>query len=291
MSFWSRNKCVSCSSNDTKILKKILFKDSLVQNFLIKYYGTKVKEINFNSAYLEYLICEKCSMVWQKNILSDENMKFLYDELISADYSLQKRELGDYSKFRDYISLAQQPSYFFYKSRPRDIKVLDFGMGWGHYCMASKACGFDVFGCELSLKRIKFAKLNGIKTIDKPEQIEDKFFHYINTDQVFEHLDNPINIIQFFKRIIKDKGIIKISVPNSVSAIKKLKKDNWTPTKNPLHPLEHVNCYTNKSLINFAKINGFELIFPSKNSENSYQTFFKEIIKSKFTTSLFFQKT
>ena len=95
-------------------------------------------------------------------------------------------------------------------------------MGWGHYCIASKALGFDVHGCELSDVRIKFAQMNGVKIIKNINELEDNYFDFINSEQVFEHLSDPSVIMKEFQRILKNDGVINISVPNSVKSIKDL---------------------------------------------------------------------
>ena len=62
--------------------------------------------------------------------------------------------------------------YFYPNQKPRDVKVLDFGMGWGHYCIASNAVGFDVYGSELSDVRIKYAQNNGVKLIKNTKEMQ-----------------------------------------------------------------------------------------------------------------------
>ena len=39
-------------------------------------------------------------------------------------------------------------------------------MGWGHWSIAAKACGFNIYGAELSESRKSFAEKNGINVID-----------------------------------------------------------------------------------------------------------------------------
>ena len=163
-------------------------------------------------------------------------------------------------------------------------------MGWGHYCIASKALGFNVYGAELSQKRIDFAKTHGIKVIEDISLIKNNFFQFINTDQVIEHVSDPGAIIKDLKRILHDDGILKIAVPNSKKSLKTLGKTNWKPSKDALHPLEHINCFTNKTLLKLAENNGFIPFTPPKSNHLSCLKFFKELLKVRMATSLFFKK-
>ena len=288
--FISRNECISCKSKDIKILKSELFTSEIIFNYLQLFYGDNVKDLNLENQKLEYAVCLNCSMVWQKNVLNEEGLEYLYEILISAESSLNKRESGSYNHFSSYIESAKRVKYFFPYRKPRDIKVLDFGMGWGHYCIASKALGHDVYGCELSDVRIKFAQINGVKIIKNILEIEDNYFDFINTEQVFEHLADPSIIMKEFQRILKNDGIINISVPNSVKSIKDLNSSHWKPTNNSLQPLQHINSFTSQTLKNFALNNNFVNITPELNKQISIKTFLKEKIKSYISTSLYFKK-
>ena len=121
-------------------------------------------------------------------------------------------------------------------------------MGWGHYCIAANAVGFNTYGCELSEERIKYAKTKGVNIIKNTKEINDNFYDFINVEQVFEHLSNPVEILQELSRILKLGGILKISVPNSMHSIKNLRSGSWKPIKDSLEPLQHINSFTNQTL-------------------------------------------
>ncbi len=289
--FISRNECISCKSKNLKILNSEFFTSENIFNYLQLFYGDNVKDLNLENQKLEYAVCLNCSMVWQKNVLNEEGLEYLYEILIYAESSLNKRESGSYNHFYSYIENAKRVKYFYPDRKPRDIKVLDFGMGWGHYCIASKALGFDVYGCELSDVRIKFAQKNGVKIIKNIKECEDNYFDFINTEQVFEHLNDPSIIMKEFQRILKNSGIINISVPNSLKSIKGLNSPDWKPSNNSLQPLQHINSFTPQTLKSFASNNNFINITPEYNKQISIKTFFKEKIKSYISTSLYFKKS
>ena len=52
-------------------------------------------------------------MVWQKYILNKESLEYLYETLIPAEWSLNKREGGSYNQFSSYIEDAKRVKYFY----------------------------------------------------------------------------------------------------------------------------------------------------------------------------------
>jgi SAM-dependent methyltransferase len=141
-----------------------------------------------------------------------------------------------------------------YKNRlPATLKVLDFAMGWGNWAMMAKAFGCDVYGSELSPQRIAHAQRSGIKIISW-DQIPLHEFDFINTDQVLEHVADPAGTLAHLKRALKPDGVIRVCVPDGRQIVSKLSAPVWTADKaspdslNAVAPLEHINCFTNKSL-------------------------------------------
>ncbi len=101
----------------------------------------------------------------------------------------------------------------YFKNIKRELKFLDFGMDWGRWCLMSKAFGCDVYGTELSESRIKYGQSIGINVIDWDE-ISNFEFDFINTEQVFEHITSPLEILKYLSHSLKQHGLIKISVPD-----------------------------------------------------------------------------
>ena len=286
----ARNDCFACQSKDIEILKSVPFMSDIVFDFLKLSYGSNVQNLNLKDKNIAYSYCRNCSMVWQKYILNDEGLEYLYEKLVSAKSSLDKRENGSYTQFESYLEDVKRIKFFYPNNKPREIKVLDFGMGWGHYCIAANAVGFNTYGCELSEERIKYAKTKGVNIIKNTKEINDNFYDFINVEQVFEHLSNPVEILQELSRILKLGGILKISVPNSMHSIKNLRSGSWKPIKDSLEPLQHINSFTNQTLKTFALNNNFTNVTPTYNKGISFKNFIKEKIKSYFATSLYFKK-
>ena len=153
---------------------------------------------------------------------------------------------------------------------PSSLSILDFGMGWGAWALMAKAFGCDSFGSELSAERIQHARSNGIKVISWDE-IPQNRFDFINTEQVFEHIPEPLETLRHLGSGLKTDGILKISVPFADDIERRLSLMDWKSSKgssnslNPVAPLEHINFFRRQSLSKMAGLAGFEeLLIPIK---------------------------
>ena len=121
-----------------------------------------------------------------------------------------------------------------------------------------------VYGTELSQARIEYAKASGIKVITW-EDIPNYRFDFINTEQVFEHLSEPMETLVHLKRALKPGGMIKISVPNGWDIKRRLRIADWIAPKgfrnslNPVAPLEHINCFNHEVIVKMASRIGLKL--------------------------------
>jgi len=165
-------------------------------------------------------------------------------------------------------------------------------MGWGHWLLAAKACGLKVYGTEISKPRISFAEKNALDIINPFTDQYNQFFHFINADQVFEHLAEPNIILQELSKKLKKNGIIKICVPNPKKTIFSLKylRKTWRPSKDALHPLEHINAFNYKSLLYLASKSKLKPMSPSLVENSFYETIKSTIKLSLDIPRWYFQK-
>ena len=236
-----RKSCPLCN-NDARI-KEILKVDQEFINFIDKYYGDgsfkKVSE--YIDRDIEYSQCNKCQLIYQKNILSDKGMFELYESLIDPQKSLEKRmSLTITQNLRGVLLLF---SLIFKIKKPiRDITIVDLGMGFGNMLSYAKALGCkNSFGVELSELRINYAKDNfGITSFNSLSSFEDNSIDVIISNQSLEHIADVRSNLDLIERKLALGGITYITVPNSSKERKLLKKG-------PFQPLEHINSFTSKS--------------------------------------------
>jgi len=287
--FETRKHCPTCESTNTIEVYSCSFLKSPVRDFLESFYSPQGK-IGFE--YLDganFILeeCNSCGTIFQKEIPSDFLMNKLYEEWIDPkkvfDLHLKKDNLA---KFWYYAQEVMMTIAFFNRI-PSELKFLDFGMGWGKWCYMAKAFGCDIYGTELSKARIAYAQSQGVKVITWNE-ISDHSFDLINTEQVFEHIPEPLETLRYLKESLEPHGLIKISVPDGRDIKRRLKIGDWMAPKgsknslNPVSPLEHINCFKRASVIRMADIVGLELVTIPVSLQLAYATNWngtKQIIK------------
>jgi len=236
-----REKCPLC--NNKSRVKEILKVDQDFENFINSYYGDgsfkKVSE--YIDRDIEYSQCNKCQLIYQKNILSDKGMFELYESLIDPQKSLEKRM--SFTMIQNLRGVLLLFSLIFKIKKPiRDITVVDLGMGFGNMLSYAKALGCkNSFGVELSELRINYAKENfGITSFNSLSSFEDNSIDVIISNQSLEHIADVRSNLDLIERKLALGGITYITVPNSSKERKLLKKG-------PFQPLEHINSFTSKS--------------------------------------------
>ena len=128
--------------------------------------------------------------------------------------------------------------------------------------------GCKTHGFDLSDARLERARKLGIETMTWDEIPEDKF-DFVNTEQVFEHLTDPFDVISRLANSLKPNGVLKISVPFAKDMASRLRQPDWNAPKytnkslNPVLPLEHVNCFSVDSITALGARVGLKLVAPS----------------------------
>jgi 2-polyprenyl-3-methyl-5-hydroxy-6-metoxy-1,4-benzoquinol methylase len=139
-------------------------------------------------------------------------------------------------------------------------------MGWAKWSLMVKAFGVNSYGIEYSSNKKNYAEGVGIKTMQL-DNLPAKYFDFINTEQVFEHIENPRETLETLTESLKNGGIIKISVPNGNNFENKYFSLNWKKTRfekyspHIISTLEHINLFTTKSLIKLTEKAGLQPFF------------------------------
>src|SRR5690606_37747748 len=72
----------------------------------------------------------------------------------------------------------------------------------------------------------------------------------------FEHVKAPAQLLQTLAAHLKDNGVIRIAVPNGMNLFKAQEKGSWKPSKDCVHPLEHISSFTHENLVLLGKKSG-----------------------------------
>jgi 2-polyprenyl-3-methyl-5-hydroxy-6-metoxy-1,4-benzoquinol methylase len=265
--FITRAECPICGSDACQTIYQHAYTESPIKDYLIDFYSVQGKT---EFKYLEgatYVLneCGMCGGIFQRDIPNDILMERLYEHWIDPQIIAVEEQKHNLSYYTRYAQEIMQVISFL-KKEPSTLSFFDFGMGWGKWALMAKAFGCNSFGTEISNERIAFAKSNGINVITW-DQIPNQQFDFINTEQVFEHISQPLETLKYLMTALKPDGILKISVPFATNIDARLKRMDWTAAKgttyslNPLAPMEHINFFKRSSLIKMANEAGMEQVY------------------------------
>ncbi len=143
-------------------------------------------------------------------------------------------------------------------------KVLDYGMGEGHWAIMAKAYGSDVWGTDVDPHSAQIAARSGIGFVTDLAALPDNSFDFINADQVFEHLPDPLGTLRQLVTKLRSGGHVKLSTPADLKIEEKLARlgrggyalDEFKREFHALAPLSHINLFTATSLRALASAAG-----------------------------------
>jgi SAM-dependent methyltransferase len=260
-----RTHCPACLSTELKIIYEEPYQAPGVQQYLRRHYEGRASRAADDYTF-QLTTCDSCGLTFQKQVPDDAMLDELYNRWVPG--TELERTHRDYS-LDQYRSLAEQIQFIIehFGTLPSQLNLLDFGFGWAHWAKMAMGFGCNVSGTDFSEERRSYGKSVGIEVVDL-ENLPPKKFHFINTEQVFEHLTEPREVLGKLLDSLAPDGLIKISVPNAVGSLKKISHgthfgDMSPDEQGPLAPLEHVNSFSADSLEAFGKTMGLKVIRPS----------------------------
>lgn len=208
--------------------------------------------------YNETLIeCINCSHIWADLSLDEEQMRNIYAENYFkgeeyADYLADKLILQTNFKNRlNYLKKLQSPSKF--------ENVLEVGCAYGFFGelmleKKSKYKGYDISEDAIEYANKQFGNNFSAQNYLLVEQPIEKYSDVFMWD-VIEHLPNPSD---FIKKISNETSINSrcyITTGDISAWLPRIQKDKWRM----IHPPTHIHYFTNKSISNLLKQNGFKV--------------------------------
>lgn len=253
--FYERHQCPVCGNKTSDLAFQISYSSQELKDYFHSFYAGRVDIGLLDGAEFNIQECSSCKVLYQKFIPNEELSRILYEDWVDpTETSIQKIQnygIDHYefnaSEIRQLFSLFDIPS--------GKLNVLDFGMGWGAWAKMASAYGAQTYGYDFSEKRNSHAQNHGFAILDS-EEIKLKKFDLINTEQVFEHIPNPLETMEILSNSLSQKGIIKISVPHAFNFKSRLKKIEWATSQkfsnrsiNPVAPLEHLNFFNRSAIV------------------------------------------
>ena len=163
------------------------------------------------------------------------------NELYTKYYPRSKYQISQYKPKKELQGFKAWIQGYYahaYAWVPKGVRVLDIGCGFGETLGFHKGRNCEVFGVEADENVIKVKNKFGfnIHIGTFTENLYPKgYFDYITMDQVIEHMVDPLRIFTEISRILKPKGKLIISTPNSNGIEAKFFKKKWVNWHTPYH--------------------------------------------------------
>jgi len=255
-----RKTCPICEHQDVSNIYKCLIDQEPVSGYINWRLPTYFKNPSAVVFDFELSYCPNCLGLYHKYIhpsIYASQDQYWRD---SFDIIYQKQQ----KKTKGNISLRNVWEVHLIKNIlggfPDEKTILDFGCGWGTWCQVATSFGFNVYGSEIDDAKRQILLKNHISLLDL-DDLNGRNFDFINTEQVFEHLINPLEILIKLCKHLKKGGLIRISVPNGQFVKNALNNPaNWMirektgkKSLNPIWLFEHINCFTPETIVTMAK--------------------------------------
>ncbi len=245
--FAARGACPVCAATDARLLCELEYADRPLAAFIEDFYEGRVPAAALAGASYRVVACGRCELVYQDPILDAAGMHALYEEWIDPAASLGKKQNASRKLFAKYAARVQTLARLIARP-PGEVRVLDYGMGWGYWARMAAAHGYAVEGFEPSPARRAHARALGVATIDRLPEAGPRY-DFILASQVLEHVPDPRACLADLAARLAPDGILHLRVPDGRGVAARLARYGWSPDLDAIHPLEHINCFTRASLL------------------------------------------
>lgn len=201
--------------------------------------------------------CSQCRMIYSLYHLDDETESLVYNRIIDPDASLDKvltvsRRIKDLQCWLGILSLVNQA-----QPGKMDLKLMDYGCGWGTLLLTARGPGVQVVGFDVTGFKVNWARSQGITMCTSVQDLMTYApFDVVISTSVLEHLRSPREVMKEMIGMLKPGGYALISciVPTAAQDVDwneiKWRVSHGLPLHKEINPWEHLNYFTVETLSN-----------------------------------------
>ena len=268
--FRDRQRCPGCHGAETRTRYETSFAAGGVGVFVRDYYHVDPALLAARPYRLDE--CGRCGLVFQAFIGDDRLLADLYTHSVGEPED-PERDIDTYRADMAAVRLSRDAHEVMAASSftgvPLDrLRTLDYGMGWALWARIAALLGCRSYGSDLAEPRMAFARAHGVEAVTDAE-IGALQFDFINTEQVFEHVPEPLDLLRRLAASLAPGGVVKLSLPSGERAdalIAMLAQGRYAgdyPSIIPVQPLEHINSFRKRSIDVMAAAAGMRVVRPS----------------------------
>lgn len=204
--------------------------------------------------------CNSCGLFYLNPRPTAESIVSLYKEVYAQNdvtiFSLMK-----FNRWKAIVKMIWYKisgQYFNEIINEAKGRVLDIGCGYGHYLLALKQKGIEVYGLEVNPNCVEVCNQIGLNvfcgTLEEAN-FHSEFFDVVILSQALEHTTSPKAILTEIYRILKPGGKVLIYCPSADSFFLRIFDKYWQGWYVPFH-FYTFNSFTLKKL---AETVGFKI--------------------------------
>lgn len=199
--------------------------------------------------------CDECQIAMMHPFPSD---KKIYDLYSTGNY---RTDVG--TRFNSFIESLVYRATVVKRRRIEKYaeigKIIDIGCGRGLFLDIMRRGGWDVVGLELNKETASYAKhVYGLKVYageGAEQSLESENFNVVHICGVLEHSKEPNVLLSEAHRLLKNKGLLVVLLPDIRSFEFKFGRENWLHLDLPFH-LFH---FTEEGLSRVLRKKGFKI--------------------------------
>lgn len=233
-------------------------------------YSFVVCDLCGSNNYKLYGLAEKLTRPVHPQVVRCNNCGLIYANPQMTATSLTRYYCNEYAEESQHIVSFLDAG--FEKTRAEVLSIgigpgrmLDVGMGWGHYLKAAELSGWEVYGTEISTPFAQYAKEHfGLHNIHQGDLLSSDYgedvFDLVRMWHVLEHVNSPRAYLTEIFRILKPGGVLIIGVPNSDSLMTMISRTIKITRRLRLADFSaHTYHFTCRTLTSFLKDTGFKI--------------------------------
>lgn len=183
--------------------------------------------------------CQDCSFLFTQDVPVEAEIGKYYDTVDYISHSDTQRGLTNklYHLVRRWMLLKKKRLV----QRTSGLKkghLLDIGTGTGYFPFTMKKAGWEISAVEKNEQACLFAQQHFQINVEQEKALEnysDHSFDVITLWHVMEHIEGINSLWQTIHRLLKEKGVLIVAVPNPSSYDAQKYQSMWAAYDVPRH--------------------------------------------------------
>ncbi|MCB9191041.1 MAG: methyltransferase domain-containing protein [Flavobacteriales bacterium] len=179
--------------------------------------------------------CGSCGFVFCQPIPTQNELNAVYEGYGRNDY-LSELTIQAYERVLDTFEPYRKTN-----------KLIDVGCGIGYFLEVAKRRGWEIYGTEFTEEAVKICEKKGASMqlgVLNPSNYEAESFDVVCSFEVIEHINNPLEELGNFNKLLRKGGLVYCTTPNFNAVERYQLGADWNVLGYP----EHLSYYNPKTL-------------------------------------------